>query len=809
MAVSYNHKEIEQKWRKHWAEHPVNVNDGKKPKYYCLDMFPYPSGNGLHVGHWRGYVISDVWSRYKMLNGYYLIHPMGWDAFGLPAENYAIKMGVHPRKSTAENVKNIKRQINEISAIYDWDMEVNTTDPEFYKWTQWIFVKMFKAGLAYEKQMPINWCPSCKTGLANEEVVDGCCERCGSKVTKKNLKQWMLKITKYADRLLEDLDRLEWPEKVKKMQTDWIGRSYGAEVDFAVEGHDKKVTVYTTRPDTLYGATFMVLAPEHEMAKELANDETREAVEDYIFKASMKSSVDRLQDKEKTGVFTGSYAINPLNNEKIPIWLSDYVLADYGTGAIMCVPAHDDRDFEFAKKFDIPVIQVIAKDGKEIENMTEAYTEASGTMINSGDWNGMESSVLKKEAPAMIEKMGFGRKTVNYKLRDWVFSRQRYWGEPIPIVHCEKCGAVPVPEEELPLLLPEVESYQPTGTGESPLADITDWVNTTCPCCGGPAKRETNTMPQWAGSSWYFLRYVDSKNDKELVSKEKASKYLPVDMYIGGVEHAVLHLLYSRFYTKFLYDIGVIDFDEPFTKLFNQGMVCGRDKVTGAATKMSKSLGNIVSPDDIVRDYGCDALRLYELFIGPPELDSIWDDRGLDGIYRFINRFWKLAIDSKDKDIKPTEETERLRHKLVMDITKRLEAFSLNTVVSGFMEYNNKMYDIAKKQGGIDRELIETMTILLAPFTPHVASEIWEQYGHEGSIFEERWPEFDEGKTVENTAEIAVQINGKTKGTLVISLDSSKDEVIAAAKESIADKLTGNIVKEIYVPGRIVNIVMK
>ena len=805
MAVSYNHKEIEQKWRKHWAEHPVNVNDGKKPKYYCLDMFPYPSGNGLHVGHWRGYVISDVWSRYKMLNGYYLIHPMGWDAFGLPAENYAIKMGVHPRKSTAENVKNIKRQINEISAIYDWDMEVNTTDPEFYKWTQWIFVKMFKAGLAYEKQMPINWCPSCKTGLANEEVVDGCCERCGSKVTKKNLKQWMLKITKYADRLLEDLDRLEWPEKVKKMQTDWIGRSYGAEVDFVVEGHDKKVTVYTTRPDTLYGATFMVLAPEHEMAKELATDETREAVEDYIFKASMKSSVDRLQDKEKTGVFTGSYAINPLNNEKIPIWLSDYVLADYGTGAIMCVPAHDDRDFEFAKKFDIPVIQVIAKDGKEIE----AYTEASGTMINSGDWNGMESSVLKKEAPAMIEKMGFGRKTVNYKLRDWVFSRQRYWGEPIPIVHCEKCGAVPVPEEELPLLLPEVESYQPTGTGESPLADITEWVNTTCPCCGGPAKRETNTMPQWAGSSWYFLRYVDSKNDKELVSREKASKYLPVDMYIGGVEHAVLHLLYSRFYTKFLYDIGVIDFDEPFTKLFNQGMVCGRDKVTGAATKMSKSLGNIVSPDDIVRDYGCDALRLYELFIGPPELDSIWDDRGLDGIYRFINRFWKLAIDSKDKDIKPTEETERLRHKLVMDITKRLEAFSLNTVVSGFMEYNNKMYDIAKKQGGIDRELIETMTILLAPFTPHVASEIWEQYGHEGSIFEERWPEFDEGKTVENTAEIAVQINGKTKGTLVISLDSSKDEVIAAAKDSIADKLTGNIVKEIYVPGRIVNIVMK
>ncbi|MCI8307104.1 MAG: leucine--tRNA ligase [Lachnospiraceae bacterium] len=809
MAVSYNHKEIEQKWRKNWEKNPVNVDDGKKPKYYCLDMFPYPSGNGLHVGHWRGYVISDVWSRYKMLNGYYLIHPMGWDAFGLPAENYAIKMGVHPKKSTAENVANIKKQINEIAAIYDWDMEVNTTDPEFYKWTQWIFVKMFKAGLAYEKQMPINWCPSCKTGLANEEVVNGCCERCGAQVTKKDLKQWMLRITKYADRLLEDLDKLEWPEKVKKMQKDWIGRSYGAEVDFKIDGKDDAITVYTTRPDTLYGATFMVLAPEHDMAKALATPEKLAEVEDYIYRASMKSSVDRLQDKEKTGVFTGSYAINPLNNEKVPIWLSDYVLADYGTGAIMCVPAHDDRDFEFAKKFGIPIIQVIAKDGKEIENMTEAYTDASGTMIHSGDWNGMESAVLKKEAPAMIEKMGFGRKTVNYKLRDWVFSRQRYWGEPIPIVHCEKCGAVPVPEEELPLLLPEVDSYQPTGTGESPLADIEEWVNTTCPCCGAPAKRETNTMPQWAGSSWYFLRYVDSKNSDALVSKEKASKYLPVDMYIGGVEHAVLHLLYSRFYTKFLHDIGVVDFDEPFTKLFNQGMVCGRDKETGAATKMSKSLGNIVSPDDIVRDYGCDSLRLYELFIGPPELDSIWDDRGIDGIYRFINRFWKLAMDNKDKDVKPTGETERIRHKLIMDITKRLEAFSLNTVVSGFMEYNNKMYEIANKQGGIDRELIETMTILLAPFTPHVASEIWEQYGHEGSIFNESWPKYDESKTVENSVEIAVQINGKTKGTLMVAVDAAKDDVIAAAKDSIADKLTGNVIKEIYVPGRIVNIVMK
>lgn len=803
MATPYNHKEIEQKWRDNWKKNPVNVDDGKKPKYYCLDMFPYPSGSGLHVGHWRGYVISDVWSRYKMLQGYYLIHPMGWDAFGLPAENYAIKMGVHPKKSTAENVSNIKRQINEISAIYDWDMEVNTTDPEFYKWTQWIFVKMFKEGLAYEKEMPINWCPSCKTGLANEEVVNGCCERCGAQVTKKNLKQWMLKITKYADRLLEDLKDLDWPEKVKKMQTDWIGKSYGAEVDFKVDGKSDVITVYTTRPDTLYGATFMVLAPEHELAKSLATEENKALVEDYIYKASMKSSVDRLQDKEKTGVFTGSYAINPLNNEKIPIWLSDYVLADYGTGAIMCVPAHDDRDFEFATKFGIPIIQVIAKDGKEIENMTEAYTEASGTMINSGEWNGMESSVLKKEAPEMIEKKGFGRKTVNYKLRDWVFSRQRYWGEPIPIVHCPKCGAVPVPEEELPLLLPEVESYQPTGTGESPLADIEEWVNTTCPCCGAPAKRETNTMPQWAGSSWYFLRYVDNKNDKELVSKEKAEKYLPVDMYIGGVEHAVLHLLYSRFYTKFLYDIGVINFKEPFTRLFNQGMI-GKD-----GAKMSKSKGNVVSPDELVNDYGCDSLRLYELFVGPPELDSEWDDRGIDGVYRFINRFWKLAMDNKDKGMAPTDETVKIRHRLIKDITTRLEAFSLNTVVSGFMEYNNKMYEVAKKQGGIDTELIETMTILLAPFTPHVASEIWEQYGHTGSIFDEKWPEYDEAKMVEDTIEIAVQINGKTKNTVEIPASASKEEAISAAKEAVSGKLTGNIVKEIYVPGRIVNIVQK
>lgn len=802
MSTPYNHKEIEKKWKKHWKEHPVNVDDGKKPKYYCLDMFPYPSGSGLHVGHWRGYVISDVWSRYKMLKGYYIIHPMGWDAFGLPAENYAIQKGVHPSISTEENIATFKKQVDDISAIYDWDMEVNTTDPNFYKWTQWIFVKMFKAGLAYEKEMPINWCPSCKTGLANEEVVNGGCERCGEAVTKKNLKQWMLKITKYADRLLDDLDKLDWPEKVKKMQSEWIGKSYGAEVDFAVDGSDKTIRVYTTRPDTLYGATFMVLAPEHGLARGLAVAEQKQAVEDYIFKASMKSSVDRLQDKVKTGIFTGSYAINPLTKKPIPIWLSDYVLADYGTGAIMCVPAHDDRDFEFATKFNIPIVQVISKDGKEDTELKEAYTQA-GIMINSGDWTGMDSEKAKNEVPGILEKQGIGKKTVNYKLRDWVFSRQRYWGEPIPIIHCQHCGAVPIPEEELPLLLPEVEKYEPTGTGESPLANIHEWVNTTCPTCGEPAKRETNTMPQWAGSSWYFLRYIDNKNNNELVSKEKANKNLPVDMYIGGVEHAVLHLLYSRFYTKFLKDIGAIDFDEPFVKLFNQGMI-GKD-----GAKMSKSKGNVVSPNGLVKDYGCDSLRLYELFVGPPELDSEWDDRGIEGVYRFVNRFYNLIMDNKDKTIKATDDMIKLRNRFVYDITTRLEGFSLNTVVSGFMEYNNKMIDMAKKAGGIDRQTIETALIMLAPFAPHVSQELWSQMGNSGEVFDNTWPSYDEDKMKDSEIEIAVQVNGKTKGTIMVEAEASKDIVLSIAKEAYADKIEGSIIKEIYVPGKIVNIVVK
>ncbi|WP_070001197.1 leucine--tRNA ligase [Cellulosilyticum sp. I15G10I2] len=798
--VKYDHKQIEQKWRANWDKAPINVETPDKKPYYCLDMFPYPSGNGLHVGHWRGYVLSDVWSRYQILHGYHVLHPMGWDAFGLPAENYAISKKVHPAIATAENVANFKRQLHDISAIYDWDKEVNTTDPHYYKWTQWIFLKMFEEGLAYEKEMPINWCPSCKTGLANEEVKEGSCDRCGSTVTKKNLRQWMLKITAYAERLLNDLEGLEWPEKVKKMQSDWIGKSYGAEIDFEIEGADKKVKVFTTRPDTLYGATFMVLAPEHELVMALTAEEQKAQVEKYVFDASTKSSVDRMADKDKTGVFLGKYAINPLNGEKLPVWISDYVLADYGTGAIMCVPAHDERDFAFATKFKLPIVQVISKTG-EIEDLKEAFTE-EGIMVNSGEFNGQKSSEAKISIPEYLEKQSIGTKTVNYKLRDWVFSRQRYWGEPIPVVHCEHCGVVGVKEEDLPITLPQVESYEPTGTGESPLAAIDEWVNTTCPKCGGPAKRETNTMPQWAGSSWYFLRYPNPHNDKELISKEDMKKWLPVDMYVGGIEHAVLHLLYARFYTKFLYDIGTVDFEEPFTRLFNQGMV------TKNGAKMSKSKGNVVSPDELVEKYGCDSLRMYELFIGPPELDSEWDDRGIEGVYRFLNKVWKLV--DENKAIPATKDMERIRHKMIYDITLRMESFSLNTVVSGFMEYTNKLLDLQKKQGGIDQDTIRTLIILLAPFTPHISEELWQTLEGSGSVFANEWPVYDKEKMKEDEIEIAIQISGKVAGKITVATDEEEASVLAKARLAAAAKLEGKqIIKEIYVKGRIVNIVAK
>lgn len=803
MNTRYDFKSIEQKWRQNWEKNPVNKEDDTKPKYYCLDMFPYPSASGLHVGHWRGYVLSDVISRYKILQGYQILHPMGWDAFGLPAENYAIKMGTHPEKSTKESIKNVKRQLHEISAVYDWDKEVNTTDPNYYKWTQWIFIQMFKKGLAYEKEMPLNWCPNCKAVLANEESTNGVCDRCGSTVTKKNLRQWMLKITKYAERLLSDLDKLDWPAKVKKMQSDWIGKSYGAEIDFNISNTEKSIKVFTTRPDTLYGATFIVLAPEHEIIKEITSDEYKEEMDKYVFNASTKSSVDRMTDKEKTGVFTGSYGINPLNGAKVPIWVSDYVLSDYGTGAIMCVPAHDDRDFDFAKKFNLPIIQVIKKENEPISELKEAFTE-EGVMVNSGPFDDMKSSLAKETIANYLQENGIGKKTVNYKLRDWVFSRQRYWGEPIPIVHCDKCGIVPIPEEQLPVMLPKVESYQPTSTGESPLADITDWINTKCPKCGADAKRETNTMPQWAGSSWYFLRYADPHNNNELASKEALKKWLPVDMYVGGIEHAVLHLLYARFYTKFLYDIGVVDFEEPFLRLFNQGMI-NKD-----GAKMSKSKGNVVSPDELVSKYGCDSLRMYELFVGPPEVDSEWDDSGIDGVFRYLNKTWKFIDEYKNKTIKPTKETEFIKNKMIYEITNRLEALTLNTVVSGFMEYTNKIIAAAKELNGIDKDTLNTLVVLLAPFTPHIAEEFWQILGNNESVFKQKWPEYDENKMKEDSIEIAIQMNGKFRDNIKIPVDSEKDFVISSAKEKIASKLTDmNIIKEIYVPNKIVNLVVK
>ena len=785
--MAYDFQVIEKKWQAFWAENKCEKNNSK-PKFYCLDMFPYPSGSGLHVGHWRGYVLSDSLARYKILNGYEILHPMGWDAFGLPAENYAIKNKTHPAISTKKNIENAKRQLKEIGAVYDWDREVNTTDPEYYKWTQWIFLKMFEKGLAYEKEMPLNWCPNCKAVLANEEATNGICDRCGSSVTKKMLRQWMLKITDYADRLLEDLNLLDWPQKVKKMQADWIGKSFGASVNFKVCEKNLEIEIFTTRPDTLYGATFLVLAPEHELIKKLTSDEKKDKVEKYIKKASEKSYVDRMADKEKTGVFTGAYAINPLNEKKIPIWISDYVLADYATGAIMCVPAHDDRDFEFAKKFDLEIIEVI-KDNK---------------LINSGEFNDLDCNEARKKIIDRIEKLKIGKRQINYKLRDWIFSRQRYWGEPIPIIHCEKCGLVPVDEKDLPVLLPEIENYEPTETGESPLAKIESWVNVKCPKCGGKAKRETNTMPQWAGSSWYFLRYVDNKNKFCLADKDLLKKWMPVDYYVGGIEHAVLHLLYARFYTKFLYDIGVVDFKEPFLKLFNQGMI-NKNK-----TKMSKSKGNVVSPDELVKKYGRDSLRLYELFVGPPELDCEWNDSGIEGVFRFLNKFYNFVCEYKNKLIDENKKLVVFRNKLVFEITRRIESLNLNTVISGLMEFLNDLLDLCKNFGGVDIKTLENFIIMLAPFAPHISEELWNLIGNEKSIFESEWPKYDANNMQDDFVNIALQINGKLRGNINVDINLEQEKIILLAKENLAKKLDGKeIVKEIYVPKKIINFVVK
>ncbi|MCL2048858.1 MAG: leucine--tRNA ligase [Defluviitaleaceae bacterium] len=799
--AKYDFKTTEEKWRKKWQENPIQKDSANKPAFYCLDMFPYPSGTGLHVGHWRGYVLSDALSRLKILQGFQVLHPMGWDAFGLPAENNAIVKGIHPSVSTKENISIMKRQLNEMSTIYDWDYEIDTTDPAYYKWTQWIFARMFEKGLAYEKEMPLNWCGTCKVVLANEEAVGGVCERCHGVATKKNLRQWMLKITAYAERLLNDLEGLDWPEKVKKMQSDWVGKSHGAEIDFTAGG--VKIKAYTTRPDTLYGATFMVLAPEHELVSALCTPEQKQAVESYVRSAASRSNVDRLADKEKTGVFTGAYATNPLTQRAdMPIWVADYVLADYGTGAIMCVPAHDERDFEFATKFGLPIVEVISETGTaSAEPLTCAYI-GDGVLVNSGIHSGLDTSSAKAAVTKHLENIGVGKETVNYKLRDWVFSRQRYWGEPIPIVHCADCGTVLVPDEDLPVMLPKVESYKPTDTGESPLALVEEWVNTTCPKCKKPAKRETNTMPQWAGSSWYFLRYADVNNAERLAGAEALKKWLPVDYYVGGVEHAVLHLLYARFYTKFLYDIGVVDFQEPFVKLFNQGMVTRNGK------KMSKSLGSGVSPDDILPKYGCDALRMYELFIGPPELDAEWDDSGIDGVYRYLNKVWRLADDTPIIDENP--DIERTRHRLIYDITTRLESLSLNTVISGFMEHTNTLISLSKTYGGISKNALETLAVLLAPFAPHMAEELWEKLGNATSVFASRWPEYDEAKLVTDTVEIAMQINGKLRGNIQVSANADKDSVVGQAREALGGKLDGvEVVKVIYVQGRIVNFVVR
>jgi len=805
---NYNPSEIEPKWRQYWTSNKLHEvrDDDPRPKYYCLDMFPYPSGSGLHVGHWRSYVLPDCWSRYKWLQGYKVLHPMGWDAFGSPAENDAIQKGIQPSVSTQRNIENFKRQLQEIGAIYDWSREVNTTDPNYYKWTQWIFLQMFKKGLAYKSYMPINWCPSCKTGISNEDVVNGRCERCGTEVTKKEMNQWMLRITRYAERLLSGLQKLDWPEKVKTMQTNWIGRSEGAEVIFravAPDGSEHDLRIFTTRPDTLFGATYMVLAPEHPLVPILASAVQRQQVEAYVAKAKSESDVDRAAKTEKTGVFIGAYAVNPVNQERIPIWISDYVLMAYGTGAIMAVPAHDERDYEFAKTFGLEIREVVSSEqgiGKE------AFV-GEGVMVQSGRFTGRPSASGRKEIVEWLQAQSLARATVNYKLRDWVFSRQRYWGEPIPIVNCTTCGLVPVDEKDLPVRLPEVERYQPTGTGDSPLAAIAEWVNVPCPKCGGPARRETDTMPQWAGSSWYFLRYA-SPLAKDTLITEEGKKWLPVDMYVGGVEHAILHLLYARFYTMFLFDIGVVGFEEPFTRLFNQGMITYVGK-SGKAEKMSKSKGNVVNPDDLVREHGCDSLRMYELFVGPPELDAEWSDKGIEGVHRFLKRAWHWVM-TYNGQWAATAPREILvqRHLLVKNITERLESLRMNTLVSGFMEFINEMTSMRVAP---DKETVEAFLVAVSPFAPHFAEELWQRTGHSPTIFKQKWPTWDSTYTTFDMVEVAVQIGGKTRGTVQVSADASEDAVVAAALQdpNISRHVDGKqIRKRIYVKGKILNIVV-
>ena len=805
MATAYNHKVVEKKWQKVWDDNKAfaATDDYSKPKYYALVEFPYPSGQGLHVGHPRPYTALDIVARKRRMQGYNVLYPMGWDAFGLPTENYAIKNKIHPKEVTKNNVARFKAQLHSLGYSFDWDREINTTDPEYYKWTQWIFLKLFKAGLAYKKEMPINWCTSCKVGLANEEVVNGVCERCGAPVVRKVKSEWMLKITEYADKLIEGLDTVDYIERVKVSQKNWIGRSTGAEVDFQIKGKEDKLRIYTTRCDTLFGATYMVVSPEHPLLDKYKDEiKNWSEIESYREQAARKSNFERSElAKDKTGVaIDGLVAINPVNEKEIPIWVSDYVLMSYGTGAIMAVPAHDERDWEFAKKFNLPLIQVVAKDGEEVDINEAAFTDvATGVLINSGFLNGLQVKDAKEKMIEFLEEKKIGKAKVNYKLRDWVFSRQRYWGEPIPIIHCDKCGYVPLDESELPLMLPEVESYMPTDNGESPLAAMTDWVNVKCPCCGGPAKRETDTMPQWAGSSWYFLRYIDPTNDEALASKEALKYWLPVDWYNGGMEHTTLHLLYSRFWHKFLYDQGVVPTPEPYQKRTSHGMILGEN-----GEKMSKSRGNVVNPDDIVNAYGADTLRTYEMFIGAFDLAASWSDDGVKGCRRFLERVWKLQDIVVDGDAY-SKDMETKMHQTIKKVSTDFENLKYNTAIAAMMALVNDFY----KKNAVTKGEMKTLLTLLNPVAPHITEEMWSILGYDGYLYQASWPTFDEAKTVESTVEIAVQINGKMKATLSINKADPKDDVIAKAKEAIADKLTGNIVKEIYVPGRIVNIVMK
>ncbi len=805
--MSFNHLQIEKKWQQYWANNKTfkTENETAKPKFFALDMFPYPSGAGLHVGHPEGYTATDILSRFKRMQGYNVLHPMGWDAFGLPAEQYALDTGNDPAEFTAKNIATFKRQIQELGFSYDWDREINTTDPEYYKWTQWIFIQLYKKGLAYVDEVAVNWCPALGTVLANEEVIDGKSERGGHPVERRPMKQWMLKITAYADRLIDDLEEVDWPESIKDMQRNWIGRSEGAEVTFDIDGSDQNFTVFTTRPDTLFGATYCVLAPEHKLVEQITTAEQRQAVEAYLEKVKMKSDLERTDlAKEKTGVFTGAYAVNPINGKKAPIWIADYVLVSYGTGAIMAVPAHDERDYEFATAFGLDIVPVL--EGGDISK--EAFT-GDGQHINSEFLNGLNKEDGIAKAIEWLEEKGVGEKKISYRLRDWLFSRQRYWGEPIPMIHWEDGTITPVPESELPLVLPKTDNIRPSGTGESPLANIAEWVNVVDPETGKKGRRETNTMPQWAGSSWYFLRYIDPTNTEAIADPELLKRWLPVDIYIGGAEHAVLHLLYARFWHKVLYDLGVVHTKEPFHKLFNQGMILGEGN-----EKMSKSKGNVVNPDEIISSHGADTLRLYEMFMGPLEASVAWSTNGLDGARRFLDRIWRLFVNEEDGAISSKiqvsndQTLEKAYHQTVKKVTEDYEGIRFNTAISQMMVFINDCY----KADVIPAEYAEGFVKMLAPIAPHIAEELWQLLGHDSTLSYEQWPTYDETKLVDDEVEIAVQVAGKVRAKIVVAKDASKEDIekVALADEKVQEYMAGkNLVKIIVIPSKLVNIVVK